>query len=81
VFLAHNARGYLFGIVINRQCDGGFLVIPGVSQCAKERRNNAYILHFDADQTAQQPSSGSRPRQILGKRPQNTELTVKKTLR
>jgi len=87
VILAHNARGYLFGIVINRQCDGGFLVRPGVSQCAKERRNNAYILHFDADQTAQQPSSGGRPSQILGKRPKNTELTanteltVKKTLR
>jgi hypothetical protein len=41
----------------------------------KERRNNAYILHFDADQTAQQPSSGGRSRQILGKRSQNTELT------
>jgi hypothetical protein len=81
VILAHNARGYLFGIVINRHSDDVFLVRPGVSQCAKERRNNAYTLHFDADQTAQQPSSGGRPRQILGKRSQNTELTVKKTLR
>jgi len=81
VILAHNARGYLFGIVINRQSGGGFSACQAVSQCAKERRNNAYILHFDADQTAQQPSSGGRSRQILGKRPKNTELTVKKTLR
>jgi hypothetical protein len=79
--LAHNARGYLLSIVINRQTEGGFLVCQAVSQCAKERRNNAYILHCDADQTAQQPSSGGRSRQILGKRSQDTELTEKKTLR
>jgi hypothetical protein len=76
MFLAHNARGYPLGIVINRQTGGGFLVCQAVSQCAKERRNNAYILHFDADQTAQQPSSGGRSCQILGKRPKNTELTA-----
>jgi hypothetical protein len=66
VILAHNARGYLLTIVINRQSGDGFLMCHWVSQCPKERRNNAYILHIDAHQTAQQPSLGGRPGQILG---------------
>jgi hypothetical protein len=51
--LTHNTGGYLLRIVINKESGIGFSLIQGDSQCAKERRNNADILHIDADQADQ----------------------------